>query len=228
MSTWKFDKLNLKTGRCFMHPKNMVLIFAFVLSSCETFTRSEQATETTENTALTNTNVRQKYSLSEDRSQFEQLRRDIPQSQQLKNDEKAIYIEWMLGFRKEPSEIRSKYNDLINRKREKFNNDMNKIREEYSTAESQRKKTFTDELNQERESIKSMKTTRERKTELYNEIDSKRKNFFIEVKTQRDNFESDYREKRKDFEEYIKEKRDEFNSDLKEYTAQYSDNKKGK
>lgn len=212
-----------------MHPKNIILVFILFISACETFTRSEDVenkalTET--NQKLAETNVRQKYSLSEDRSQFEQLRKDIPQAQQLKNDEKSIYTEWMLGFRKEPSEIRTKYNDLISRKRDFFNRDMNKIREEYSAAESQRKKTFTDELNQERESIKSMKTTRERKTELYNEIDSKRKNFFIEVKTQRDNFEADFREKRKDFEEYIKEKRDEFNSDLKEYTAQFNENKK--
>lgn len=214
-----------------MHPKNMILILVLVFSSCETFTRSEETQNTVlaeTSQKLADTNIRQKYSLSEDRSQFEQLRRDIPQSQQLKNDEKAIYTEWMLGFRKEPSEIRTKYNDLISRKREIFNRDMNKIREEYSVAESKRKKTFTDELNQERESIKDMKTTRERKTELYNDIDSKRKNFFIEIKTQRDNFESDYREKRKDFEEYIKEKRDEFNSDLKEYTAQHNENKKGK
>lgn len=170
----------------------------------------------------------ERYSLIEDRAKFDELRKEVPTETKARNDEKALYMEWMAGYQREPSDIRSKFSSLVSKKRENFNKDMAKIRDEYNKSETKKKEAFNKELASERAEIKDQKMSREERTEAYGKIDSKRKDFYAQLREDRDSFEADYRQKRKDFEEYIKERTDIFNGELKEYTAKFNDLKKAK
>lgn len=187
------------------------------------------AEETAHEKLKNTTRHNERYSLSEDRAKFDDLRKDIPEDKKTANDEKALFMEWMSSdLVREPSDIRSKYSALVMRKRENFNKDMNKIRDQYNKEESKRKDEFNKALAEERAELKDLKVTREKRTEMYSEIDGKRKDFYAQLREDRDSFETDYRQKRKDFEEYLKEKSDIFYAELKEYTAKFNDAKKAK
>lgn len=168
----------------------------------------------------------ERYSLAEDRAKFDDLRKEVPVDTKARNDEKSLYMEWMSGYRLEPSVIRSKFSVLVSKKRDKFNKDMNKIREEYSNEERKAKEAFTKVSNEERTEIREQNVPRDKKNELFSDHDAKRKEFFSKIRENRDSFEVDYRQKRKDFEEYIKEKSDEFYAELKNYTVKFNELKK--
>lgn len=168
----------------------------------------------------------ERYNLAEDRAKFDELRKDIPPDTKIRNDERSLYMEWMSGYRTDPSSIRMRFSNLVSKKRENFNKDMNKIREEYSKDENKRKESFSKQANEDRNDIKNQDVSRDRRAELYNELEAKRKDFYSKIREDRDSFESDYRQKRKDFEEYIKEKSDVFYAELKEYTTKFNELKK--
>ena len=166
------------------------------------------------------------YSLAADRSQFDEIRSEIDKTMQTKNDERALYAEWMLEEKKSPEEIREKFNNLVRKKREKFNNDITKIREEYSKNEKKQRDQLSEELAQDRENIKEQDISREKRNDLYEKIDTKRRDFYSEQRQARDEFEADIREKRKDFDDYIKEKTDDFNQELKNYSVRWKEKQK--
>lgn len=213
-----------------------ILFFGCVISSCQIVTeRGESpatpqaiAADATAKEKLQATDPRrnERYSLSEDRAKFDELRKDVPTESRARNDEKALYMEWMAEYQRDPSDIRSKFSALVSKKRENFNKDMNKIRDEYNKEETKKKDAFNKALTEERNEIKDKSVSREKRTEMYNDIDSKRKEFYSQLRDDRESFESDYRQKRKDFEEYIKEKSDNFYAELKEYTVKYNELKK--
>ncbi len=215
-----------------------ILFFSCVVLGCQIKTEraegpDESSVSAAEKTAAekmkaTDPRKNERYSLTEDRSKFEELRKDIPAEMKSRNDEKALYMEWMAGYEREPSDIRSKYSALVFKKRENFNKDMNQIRDLYNKEETKKKDAFSKAIAEERNEIKDQKLSREERTEAYNKIDTKRKDFYAELREDRDSFEADYRQKRKDFEDYIKEKSDVFNAQLKEYTAKFNDLKKAK
>lgn len=215
-----------------------ILFFSCVILGCQIKTEradgpdeaSVSAAEKTASEKLKASDPRkdERYSLSEDRAKFEQLRKDIPTETRSRNDEKALYMEWMSGYDREPSDIRSKFSNLVAKKRENFNKDMQKIRDLYNKEESKKKDAFNKALAEERNEIKDQKLSREERTEAYGKIDGKRKDFYAQLREDRDSFEADYRQKRKDFEEYVKEKSDIFYSELKEYTAKFNELKKAK
>lgn len=214
-----------------------ILFFSCVITSCQIKTErgeglansSTPLAEATAHEKLQAANPRkdERYSLAEDRAKFEELRKDIPVEAKSRNDEKALYMEWMASYEREPSDIRSKFSALVMKKRENFNKDMNKIRDEYNKEETKKKDIFNKKLAEEREEIKDEKN-REKRTELYSDIDTKRKDFYAQLREDRESFESDYRQKRKDFEEYVKEKSDDFYAVLKEYTVKFNELKKAK
>ncbi len=79
--------------------------------------------------------VDDKYSLKADREALDALRKNIPPEKQKENDEKAFMDQMMTDFSKNPSEVRSKFSSIINKKRETFNKDMTKTREQFSGAQ---------------------------------------------------------------------------------------------
>lgn len=191
-----------------------------ILSGCQIVTERGESPETKD--------VRkdERYSLAEDRAQFDELRKSVPEDVRVRNDEKSLYMQWMADYTMDPSAVRSKFSSLVSRKREAFNKDMNKIRDEYNKDERKKKEEFSKKSAEERQDIKDQNVSREKRTELYNEHDAKRKDFYAQLREERDSFETDYRQKRKDFEEYIKEKSDIFYAELKNYTVKFNELKK--
>jgi len=194
----------------------LFLFLGLVNFSCQIATERDFGRDSTDN----------RYNLTADRTKFDELRKGTPEQVKKTNDEKALILEWMADYKREPSDIRDKFSTLVHKKRERFNDDLNKIREEYSNNEKKQREKFLKDLDEERSEIKEKKLSREKTNDLFSEIDIKRKEFFSKSKDDRDGFEADYRQKRKDFEEYLREKTDDFNSEMKAYTEKYNQLKK--
>lgn len=167
-----------------------------------------------------------KYSLTQDRSEFEKLRESIPENKRKANDEKALIAEWMNGTRISPADIREKYDNLARKKREIFNKDMTQLREQTSKAEKKNREIFLKELENERTDFSKRKRDREERADFYSQLDEKRRNYFAEEREKRDEFESNVRDQRKNFEDYLKEKYLNFSSELKSYTESWNALKK--
>lgn len=201
----------------YMSQKIIILFFGWVfsicLSSCQIATERGESPGIEQLRADVRSNDR--YTLTEDRKKFEELRKDIPLDQQQANDEKSLYLQWLNNDRLTLSEIRGKFNALTRQKRENFNKDLNKIRQEYNKAERIKKDSFNQQLAEKRQSLKDQDLSREKRTQRYSELEVERKDFYTELREDRDSFEVEFRQKRKDFEDYIKEKQDEFNDLLK-------------
>lgn len=201
------------------------LLFCLVATSCQVQTQRPELHD--EPIDSTSTLVDPKYSLSQDRAEFEKIRESIPENKRRANDEKALIAEWMVGSNMPPADVRERFNNLVQKKRETFNNDMTKLRESFSKNEKKNREQFLKEVESERDSFTRRKQSREARNEFFDELDQKRKNFFAEQREKRDEFESDMRDQRKNFEDYLKERSLYFTSELKAYTERWnSQNKK--
>ncbi len=202
--------------------------FALVLvlgNSCQIESKHvEQTNLKSSNEASTLVDPR--YSLSQDRTEFEQLRDSIPDRKKKTNDEKALLAEWMNGFRLPPTDIREKFDNLNRKKRELFNNDLTKIREQYTSSDKKKRDEFLNQLNEERTDFTRRKKDQDERNEFFNQLDEKRKIFFAEQHEKRDEFESDIRDQRKNFEDYLKERNLNFNNELKIYSERWSEQNK--
>lgn len=162
-----------------------------------------------------------KYSLAEDRKEFEKLRENIPERKKQINDEKALYAEWTAGFRLVPNDVREKFENLTRKKRELFNKDMTAAREEVSKVEKQQRDAVLKELENERIDFSKRKKERDERNDFYNHQDDKRRRYFADERDKREEFESAARDQRRNFEDYLKEKSLEFASELKSYTESW-------
>lgn len=197
-----------------------ILLIGIVLASCQIATKHEN------DKPRDKTLVDPKYSLSQDRSEFDKLRESIPEAKRKSNDEKAMLAEWMNGYKLPPNEIRERYENLVRKKREQFNKDMVSIREENSKVEKKNRDSFLKELDSEKSDFAKRKKDREERAEFYNQIDEKRRLYFSDERDKREEFESTVRDQRKNFEDYLKEKALDFNSELKSYTDKWKIQKK--
>lgn len=196
-----------------------VLAMTFFLMSCQIETKRTQDEDRS-------TLVDPKYSLTQDRSEFEKIRENIPAEVRKKNDEKSLLAEWMLGFRLSPNEIRERYDNLVRKKRDLFSADLSKSREDYSRTEKKNRDALLRGLETERNDFSKGKKSREERADFYNRLDDKRRNYFAEEREKKDEFESIVRDQRKNFEDYLKEKNLDFNSELKAYTENWNSQKK--
>lgn len=200
------------------------LLFVF-LAACQVETIRRSSVESrAENQSL----VDPKYSLSKDRSEFEKLRKSIPENVRQSNDEKALMAEWFADVKLAPEKIRDQFDSLGRKKRDLFNKDLTKQREAFNKDERKKREDFLKDLEDERKNFLSRKVSKEQRAEFFNDQDEKRKTFFSEQKEKRDAFESDVREKRKDFEDYMKEKSNDFTAELKTYRVKWTEKEKAK
>ena len=201
-----------------------ISILTFVgLGGCQLETKHEPK-------ALNNSGVLvdPKYSLSEDRAEFEKLRESIPEQKKQINDEKALLAEWTAGYRSTPNEVREKFENLTRKKRELFNKDLNQAREDMSKTEKQKRDVFLQELESERVDFSKRKKDRDERNDFYNRQDDKRRRYFADERDKREEFESTLREQRKNFEDYLREKSLSFASELKFYTETWNLKNKNK
>lgn len=172
--------------------------------------------------------VDDKYSLKADREALEALRKNIPAEVKKDNDEKAFMDDMMSDLSKNPSDVRGKFQSIINKKRELFNKDMTKKREDFSKAQSKEREAFSKDQGEQRKDFTKKKTSSSERTDFYEELEGKRKDFYSAQKEKRDSFEEDVRDKRKNFDDYIRAKTDEFNQLHRDYSKRYEENIKAK
>ncbi|MFZ3228591.1 MAG: hypothetical protein WA160_00175 [Pseudobdellovibrio sp.] len=187
----------------------------FTITACQVDTKREDKADT-------KPLVDPKYSLAQDRTEYDQLRESIPEAKRKSNDEKALLAEWMIDYRLSPSQVREKYEILVRKKRESFNKDLTKIREDYTKAEKKKRDEVLKDFESQRASFTSKKKTQQDRNDFYNDLDGKRKNYFSEEHEKRDEFESSIRDQRKNFEDYLNEKRLDFTSAMKGYTDSWN------
>ena len=220
ISTINCDELNkARVKKGFIMPQSLVfLILSAVLAM---FVGCQTSSSHSGSSSSSNGRIDPKYSLTKDRSELAELRKDIPEETQRTNDEKALLNEWMSDFRYAPEQVRDKFNNLVRKKRELFNKDLTKQRDSFSKEEKKAREDFLEQLKEDREQFLTRKTDSQKKQDFFYEQDTDRRDYFSNQRERRDEFESDQREKRKDFEDYVKEKTDEFNFELKDYTVKY-------
>lgn len=170
--------------------------------------------------------VDDKYSLKEDREAMDALRKNIPANVKKENDEKAFMDNMMTDLSVPPSDVRSKFQSIVNKKRESFSKDMTKSREDFYKAQTKEREAFTKEQGEKRVEFGKDKHSSSERTDFYDGLESKRKDFYEAQREKRDAFEETARDKRKNFDDYVRAKTDEFNQLHRDYTKRFEENKK--
>lgn len=172
--------------------------------------------------------VDEKYKLSADRKKLEELRNEIPEDRKTQNDELAFVLQLMSEHKKSPSEVRSKFDDALRKKREKFSKDMTKERENFNKVERKNREEFLKNMDSERKDFMRVKHPKEERDDFFARQDARRKEYFEDQREKRNDFESDMTERRKNFEDYAREKTSEFNQEWRSYQKRYDEIKKEK
>ena len=157
-------------------------------------------------------------SLKSDREKFEKLRKDVPEGQQVSNDEMAMDMELMVQAEKPAHEIRGAFQLKVRKLRQRFRDKSSKVRKKFRDTQKKQRDAFLNELKEEREDFRSEKVEREKTKEFFAKQDLERKEFFAIQKEQRKEFESEMRQKSKDFHGNMRERVKQFNEQLRLYT----------
>lgn len=199
-----------------------VLVFALaaVLAGCAVKTRESLNAEEKAR-PVPGTGDVEEYSIKQDRSHLEELRKDIPEPVRRENDELALVLGLMKDYNTAPSEIRSRFDRVYRKQRDKFNKDLRRERDEYSRTERKKRDDFLRELKDKRTALDRTKPDRQRRDLFYQRYREDRDRFFNEAREQRMDKESEWRQRNKDFEEYLREKRGDFEDELRSYTKRY-------
>ncbi len=170
--------------------------------------------------------VDDKYSLRADRAEIENLRAQVPEQTKKQNDELAFILSLMSDPKRQPSEIRSQFDQLLRKKRDLFDRDVKAERENFTKEERKKREEFLKGQQKQREEFNRGKRSREERAEFYKGLDEKRSEFFSVEKERRADFESDVRERRKNFEDYARQKQNEFNQEYRAHSKRHEDWKK--
>ncbi len=117
-------------------------------------------------------------SLQEDRSQLDELRKDIPADARQGNDELAFLIRDMGQQDNEPSQIRDNFNRVLRKRREKLDQQLRKEREVFNQTERKKRDTFLADVQKERETYLRQKRDQKQRNDFFNGQEGKRRDFF--------------------------------------------------
>lgn len=199
-----------------------ILIFTGLLG-CETSgQRNRYKPESDEIAPL----VDPKYSLAADRQRFDELRKNIPAEKKAANDDQALILQLTSDVKRNPSEVRGVFDQMMRKKRDLIDRDLRREREDFNKVERKAREAFLREQASAREPSKTKKMNKEQRSDFFKEQDLKRKDFFSDEREKRGDFESQAREKRKNFEDYARGKTNEFNAEMRSFQKRFDDNKK--
>jgi hypothetical protein len=170
--------------------------------------------------------VADEVSLRADRSELNELRKDVPDEIKKSNDELALVLSLMKDGTEEPSKVRDRFNTAVRKKREKFDKQINKRREDFTKTERKNREDFLKQAKADRESFTRKKHASDERKEFFDDQDTKRRDFFSDQQDKRKEFESQATEDRRTFEDYMREQTNNFNQELRAYSTQYYDRQK--
>lgn len=201
-----------------------LLLPLFIFTACQS--APEKKSEEPSSPPL----VENEFSLKADRSQFDELRKEIPDEIRRENDELAFVRSLMADGDQEPAKIRERYYKAVRDRREKFTKAQRKLREEFTKKERNERESFLKQLKAEREQfmkrVKARKVSREEQKDFFDEIEARRRDFFNDQRDNRNEFEARQTEQRRAFEAYINERNQLFNQELREYTTLFNERRK--
>jgi hypothetical protein len=169
-----------------------------------------------------------KYSLSEDREKLNELRKDIPEDQRHKNDSEALILNLMNDLRREPSDIRRVFDDMVAKKRSLLDKDLGRERDQFTEGERKEREKLLEKLEKERNVYNQSKHTRDERSDFSRDQDAERKNYFSQSREKREDFEAQIRERRKNFDDRIRARQLEFNQELRAFSRRRLDKEKEK
>lgn len=170
----------------------------------------------------------QEMSLKADRSQLNELRKDIPEEKQQQNDELALYLDLMKQGSEQPYVVRDKFNSLVTKKRERFQEKVDRLRSDYRNDEQRRRDDFLSEQQRKRESFLSGHPSSKEIRRFSTDQEKDRTRFFADERARRSDFESELNAHSKDFNAYMRERRETFNEQYRIYSKKFSEKPKEK
>ena len=160
-------------------------------------------------------------SLSEDRSKLDELRKELPGDKKKENDELAMLLSSLNPGASEmvlPSyEISSRFNRIMQKKRDEFQRKLKTERDEFSRLEKSSREKFLQDQKSERDSFNRSKKNADDRRSFTDSQSQKRDAFFADSREKRMSFEEQIRTKQKDFEFLTRTKTSDFNQLLKAY-----------
>ncbi|MGE0764170.1 MAG: hypothetical protein AB7N80_12890 [Bdellovibrionales bacterium] len=160
-------------------------------------------------------------SLKADRESLAELRKEVPEQKRQANDELALVLQLMGEVKLNPSEVQSRYQRAMQKRRAEFRDKVRQLRETYRREEAKRKAHFLDQQKQSREDFKSQSAKREQVREFYSGQDRERQHFFAGERDRRKDFESEIDTQSKDFDSYMREKQKEFLEQHRLYSKRF-------
>ncbi len=166
-------------------------------------------------------------SLKADRSQLDDLRKEIPDEKKKENDELAAILDLFTsgGYDQEPNHIREKFDRIVRDKRLRMDREMRKARDEYNKEERKKRADFTHLQKQEHDDFEKKKPRPEDRKDFNSEQESKRQEFYSDERNNRAEFESNMNEKRHDIDDYLHSKSQQFSDELRNYSRDYYNRK---
>jgi hypothetical protein len=199
-----------------------LIILALITSSSGCATSTPVQSVNSKDTAI----VGENYSLKKDRSDLDELRKNIPPEKKQTNDESAYMKGLFADANRDPIKIREEFSTYLRKKRELLDKDLNSEREKFTLAERNAREEFSRKQSEERADLaKSKLPTVERKRRL-DDLEIMRKSFYGEQKDKRSAFESSVRERRKNYEDYVRSKNSEFSEQLVQFSKAQAELKK--
>lgn len=201
-----------------------LLAAATALTSCKT----NHSNSIAEDRAKVESELGAETSLKEDRSQFSDLRKEIPAETQKNNDELALFLNLMKQGRENPQDIRGKFQTLVQKRRTSFRDKVQKLRNDYRDDEVKRREKFLADQKSKRDSHLKKKKDAKASREFFTEQEKERSGFFSDERARRLAFEAELNTQSKDFDSYMRERQKEFDEQYRLYSKQFSERPKDK
>ncbi len=203
----------------------ILLMLSIILSvACEGLNKRLER-EDNKKEAATNTEDYE-VSLAKDRSQYSELRQDIPAQKQKENDELAFVLNMLREDKPiNINSVRSRWNREIRKRRKNFNRDTKKARDEFNKKQKKARESFLAKQKSERNSFNRSSKSREDSKDFYADQDQIRRSFFADQRDRSNAFRDEQREKRRAFDEVIRGRVKEFNDLYREYQRRQRDRK---
>jgi hypothetical protein len=165
-------------------------------------------------------------SLKTDRSQFKELRKDIPLEDQIRNDELATILQSMNKPEEDPYRVRDRFNTLVSRKREKFNKFIQKERDTFNAQQKTQRDQFLATISEERKKWTGKKHTSAETQEFYAKLEARRSQYTSEERDRRSEFDAAVRDRRSSFDENVRGITQKFNDEHRRYSQNYMEYRK--
>lgn len=169
-------------------------------------------------------------SLKADRSEFDELRKDMPVEVRKENDELAGILQLLRnpnGEYERPEKIRERFSKIMRDKRERNNKQFRQEREDFTRLEKDKRAEFSETQKSEKEDFLSDKPSSEKRKRYFDKQDDKRSRFYDDSREKRRSFEAEISTRRKNFEDYNREKTNLFNAEFRNYQKEFDERRKG-